>query len=283
MVTKACTSTRVRTEVSESEPAVSKGRCFSDAGQAVRDGARRGEPAGAHSGGISVDVDVDPLRRQLETAGNLEEDVVYGYVVATVRPVQGQFQQRGSGPNWQAGLITLCTCKHSMRAMLTPEEWRRGKWVAGLTGWNSAFAHQQSLVYLMRVGEAYSSHAELVQQLRQTGRSAALAAKDASQNPLGDVMTPSRAGMPLHPYDPGAYRVPVLGHAHRQTENATDWHDDIDYGNQWDNRPALLVGDPEQSFLWTRPMVRRKEPGYTRPYRKWPFADFLDDLEDVPA
>lgn len=280
MMRKACSSTSLQNKPCDSVPAVAAGRCFADGAQHVRNDARGKGPACAHDEAISVDLDVAHLRRRLQAAGNLDEDMVYGYVVATVQPVQGQFQQRGSGPNWQGGLITLCTCKHTMRATLKPEEWMRGKWVVGLTGWNRAFAKTQSLVYLMRVDKAYSSHAELVQYLRNSGLSAVVASKDASVHPLGDIMTPSQSVFDWN--DPFAYSVPVLGHVHRQTKDSTYWHRDV-ARTEKGTIPALLVGDPEHSFRWTRPIVQRCKPGHTRPYRKWSLREFLSDLEEVRA
>lgn len=281
MMRKACSSTSMQDTPCDSVPAVAAGRCFADGAQYVRNDARGKVPSRAHDEAISVDLDVAHLRRRLQAAGNLDEDMVYGYVVATVQPVQGPFQQRGSGPNWQGNLITLCTCKHTMRATLKPEEWMRGKWVVGLTGWSRAFANTQSLVYLMKIGSAYSSHAELVQSLQNAGLSAVVAAKDASVHPLGDIMTPSQSGFDWH--DPFAYSAPVLGHAHRKTEDSTDWHRDVDHRTKWGTRPALLVGDPEHSFRWTRPIVQRCKPGHTRPYRIWSLREFLNDLEEVRA
>ncbi|OCS45069.1 hypothetical protein BEK67_23340 [Ralstonia pickettii] len=54
-----------------------------------------------------------------------------------------------------------------MRASLTPEQWMKGIRVAALTSWGNISSKQQSLVYLMRVGEAYASQAELVYALRR--------------------------------------------------------------------------------------------------------------------
>lgn len=235
------------------------------------------------NGEISVDIGIDQLRRRIGEVGNPDNELVYGYVIRTVRPLKGGFDQRGSGPNWQGGLVTLCTCKHGMRASLSTDEWLKGKWVAGLTGWSSAFGKQQSLVYLMRVGEACHSQAELVQQLRASGRESIVGAKDSFVHRLGDLMTPSIAGIPLDPHDPASYRTPVLGHAHRQSAEDDGWQDDIDYLGAGGRQAAMLAGDSRYSFVWTRAMVRRSRPGYTRPYRIWTLSNFLDDIEGASA
>jgi hypothetical protein len=233
--------------------------------------------------GYHTDVNVSQLRRHIGSIGSPDEDLVYGYVVATVRPQGAGFLQLGSGPNFDGGLVTLGTCKHAMRASLSPTAWTTRKWVAGLTGWNAAFKKQQSLVYLMRVGAAYDSQAHLVQALRDMGRADVVDAKDASRNPLGDVMVPLRSGLPAHPYDPAAYRTPLLGHVHRHDERHTAWHDDIDYGARGGRRPAMLVGEPGLSFIWTHAMVARRQPGPTRPYRVWTLSQLLDDLDEATA
>lgn len=49
----------------------------------------------------------------------------YSCIVRTVRLDRPtlRFQQRGSAPNFQGGLLTLCTCKYQMRSSLTASEW----------------------------------------------------------------------------------------------------------------------------------------------------------------
>lgn len=71
---------------------------------------------------------------ELKNAVNArEEATVYLYVVrsATWEDAR-QVNQSGSAPNFQGGLITLCTCKHSMRAGRRVSKWP-DTWVAGLT------------------------------------------------------------------------------------------------------------------------------------------------------
>jgi len=56
---------------------------------------------------------LDDLKKILKE----EDGLVYGYVLTTVKgDGSGGFVQTGSAPNFQGGLITLCTCKHWMRA-----------------------------------------------------------------------------------------------------------------------------------------------------------------------
>ncbi|MBC8725773.1 hypothetical protein F6X37_30770 [Paraburkholderia sp. 31.1] len=230
---------------------------------------------------VATDLSIEEWRRRIAQVGASDEDV-YAYVVRSVRPANGEYVQTGSAPNFQGGLITLCTCKHGMRATLTPEQWERGVWVAGLTSWDQAFGKQQSLVYFMRVGEAYASQAELVQAFRQSGRSEVVDAKDSTRHRLGDLMIPASdmvAGNDR--YLPAAYLSPMVGHSHRSTAEDAGWEDDVNYVGVGGGQSVMLVGDRNFSFVWTRPLVRRRRPGPTRPYRKWTLTSILDDLEAV--
>lgn len=232
---------------------------------------------------LSKDLDIDTLCKRIANVGPPDNERVYGYVVRSVRPKDGMYEQRGSGPNFDGGLITLCTCKHSMRASISPEEWKKGVWIAGLTSWDVDFEKQQSLVYLMRVGEAYSSQAALAQALHRSGRDSVVQAKDSSKHKLGDLMIPARSSLSIaDQYSISAYRTPVLGHSHRRDGADDQWHNDIDYLDRGGRRAAMLAGDVDYSFLWTRPLVRRKNPAHSRPYRIWTLSSFLDDIEAVP-
>ena len=57
-------------------------------------------------------------------------------------------------------------------------------------------------------------------------------------------------------HDPTNYRPPLASHSHAGGEPPT-WHKDIDYATPWSRRAALLVGDREQSYVWTTPTIRR--------------------------
>lgn len=230
---------------------------------------------------VAVDLPIDQLRGRIAQAGSPDEDV-YAYVVRSVRPANGEYVQTGSAPNFQGALITLCTCKHSMRATLSPEQWQQGVWVAGLTSWDKAFGKQQSLVYLMRVGEAYASQAELVQALRRSGRSGVVDAKDSTRHRLGDLVIPASDEVTGNDrYLHTAYVPPMVGHSHRRRAEDHGWEDDVNYVGAGGAQSAMLAGDLNFSFMWTRPIVRRRRPGPTRPYRKWTLTSLLDDLEAV--
>ncbi len=52
-----------------------------------------------------------PLETLYSSLGS-ERTVVYRYVITSVDNNGGRFVQRGSGPNFQGNMVTLCTCKH---------------------------------------------------------------------------------------------------------------------------------------------------------------------------
>ena len=54
------------------------------------------------------------------------------YVVTTVKSRNGRLHQAGSGPNFQGDLMTLCSCKHEMRAYPDIRSLER-VWIAGYT------------------------------------------------------------------------------------------------------------------------------------------------------
>lgn len=269
MTRRACYSVRGTSEV---PPAPLKPACKPD---------RSSGKVIASDASVAVDLSIEELRGRIAQVGAPDE-LVYAYVVRSVRPANGEYVQTGSAPNFQGGLITLCTCKHGMRATLSPEQWQQGIWVAGLTSWDKAFGKQQSLVYLMRVGEAYASQAELVQALHRSGRSAVVEAKDSTQHRLGDLMIPATDAVAgTDRYVPAAYVPPMVGHSHRRRAEDRGWEDDVNYVGAGGGQSAMLAGDRNFSFVWTRPVVRRRRPGHTRPYRKWTLTTILDDLEAV--
>lgn len=228
----------------------------------------------------NAQLSVSALRQRLAQAGDPGTMEVYAYAVTSVEPFEGRYLQTGSAPNCAGGLITLCTCKHEMRTARTPEEWVRGGfWIAGLSSWDEKFGKEQSLIYLMRVGAAYDSHAALVDALQAAGRMDIVEAKDASRHTLGDLYLPVAPMRTLEDrLTIAAYAPPVLGHAHRKHPGDTHWQDDIRHIGRNQLPSALLVGDPAWSFTWDRPMVFRNHPGPTRSCRRWTLSELLNDL-----
>lgn len=197
----------------------------------------------------------------------------YAYQITTVKPHEGRFAQMGSAPNLEGGLITLCTCKHFMRAGRDVDRWP-GQWIAGFTsvgrdGWDRHY-----LVYVMRVEHAFASHAELWAWLQEKGVESS---KAADQNTYGDVYRPVDPEGDAHAWR--NYHPPSEGHPHCKPQ---DWHRDIwdETAELWRRRPsALLVGDPRLSFVWDRPMVYL--PGKLARTKRFTLDSLLADLCEV--
>lgn len=232
---------------------------------------------------LATDMSAAAVVARIRQSGFQMQEVVRPYAVTTLKIQKQRYWQTGSAPNFQGGLVTLCTCKHQMRGNYSAESWEAGAWVAGLTSMSESATGEQNLFYLMRVYRAYESHADLVAGLPALGLSAALAAKDSMLHDLGDVMMPLEPGLRGEArFTPDSYHPPMPGHAHRQPEDPDYWHKDIRYTGRA-CRPSLLVGDPALSFIWTRPLVRRKNPQAIRDYENWTLGRLLGELQEVPA
>lgn len=210
----------------------------------------------------------DTLRARLGT----RTERTYCYVVASMRVEDGRFVQGGSGPNFQGDLITLCTCKHQMRSRLDPPAWV-GRWVAGFSGRGAVGDGKRYLVYLTRVAAAYESHADLWRALGEASRRA----KAAEAHRLGDLFRPK--DVPGDPFDPQSYVGPRPDHAHA---GGNGWYGDVAYRGRSGRRPALLVGDPEHSYLWDSPLIPAPFR-LPRDYTVKPLARLLEpDAAGVP-
>ena len=181
-----------------------------------------------------------PHEALLERIDPFLEDTVYSYVVDTVEYENGRLYQTGSGPNFQGGMITLCSCKHLMR---TYPSIQPGVWIAGFTSYR--VMDRNWLFYLMRVSWAFESHRDFWFSDDVSGETKR--AKAADSDRFGDIYQP--VGESGNPYSYRSYLEPCKNHVHCEPG---DWRKDIQYMNQHRKRPALLVGDPEYSFLWDR-------------------------------
>jgi hypothetical protein len=202
---------------------------------------------------------------------------VYPYVVATVTATPaGGFVQQGCSPNFQGEVVTLCDCKHQMRSYSVFRE-RAGVWVVGLTPSGVGRRGGRHLFYLTFASTRVESHADM---WRTLGR-VATDAKSATTQPLGDLYEPKDGALRgVGRFDPSKYRPPRNDHAHAGGWPPV-WHWDINarYGR---NRPMLLAGDPLESWLWSRPLIRLREPGSRlprNPHHSPSLSDFLDRLE----
>ena len=184
----------------------------------------------------------------------------YSYVLTTVifDESRNAFQQTGSGPNFQGGRLTLCTCKHQMRSgMHLPVENWKNVWIVGFTSRQEC--DYNWLFYLTQVHYAKLTQNALWRALPSEVR----ADKSSRRSRLGDLYQPkANLDCPkcLDPncqtcFDPESYYRPMIGHSHHQTASDDTWIDDID-SVYYNRRPALLVGKPQMTFLWEHPLIR---------------------------
>ena len=176
----------------------------------------------------------------LERIAPFRQDTVYPYVVTTVKCRNNRLYQTGSGPNFQGDLMTLCSCKHEMRAYPDIRSLER-VWIAGYTGSRGLVSNK--LFYLMMVSQTFESHQELWSS--DSISEEAKIAKAANLDKFGDIYQPK--SMSDDPYSHLSYFAPCDDHVHC---DPCDWHKDICYPDRYGRTPALLVGCPEYSFLW---------------------------------
>lgn len=182
--------------------------------------------------------------------GELMTRPVYAYALTTVGFSDGKFRQTGSAPNFQGGRITLCTCKHKDRSSPPPRRsvgpdptspWK-GVWVAGICSRRQL--RPRGLFYLMLVESVFASHAQAWWGLGEPLE------KSATASPFGDIYVPHR-GQILNEHWQESYRKSHSKHVHDSRNRALDIE-----RSYFARYPNLLAGDPRQSYLWSRPMVK---------------------------
>ena len=198
----------------------------------------------------------------------------YSYIVRTVTWDEESFVQKGSAPNFQGGVLTLCTCKHQMRAGRDAPAWI-GSWLVGFTS-RTLLEDQHWLFFLAKIDFAFASHADLWEHLPAKAQRA----KAAHRNFLGDVFEPMTPLTTLDGrYDPSSYRAPdEQKHSHSHESNPFGWHNDINYASTRKKRhPSLLLADPKLTFMWTKPSIAL-QPDHCRDYSKQSLTQLLAKL-----
>jgi hypothetical protein len=196
----------------------------------------------------NLDISLDNLRVRL---ANHQRDQVYSYVMTSVRTRDGFYQQEGCGPNFQGGVLTICSCMHQMR---TYDGAKAGLWVSGFTGVHGA-REGNGLFYLSRIQDSARSQYALWEKLPPIVK----LAKAAHLDPRGDLFEPRvvlEDPEGDEAYDVTNYKRPIPGHVHAQPDDPNHWYRDIDYvGSQTGRRQVFLIGEPEMTFIWTRPLI----------------------------
>jgi hypothetical protein len=202
-------------------------------------------------------------------------EIVYCYVVGTIQCTNGCFEQIGSGPNFEGGLFTLCTCKHYMRTFFAPQDWKN-KWIAGFSSKYSGKFSANSLVYLMKVRSAFSSFRDL--WFSESISEVVKFTKSARNNAFGDIYEPKN--FDVEPFRHESYIPPCEGHSHYKDDQ---WLTDIDYNEGVAKRkPALLVGDTKNSFLWNFPSIFLDRHPLHRGQTRTSLSELFSDLKEYP-
>lgn len=180
---------------------------------------------------------------QKKIKDHLDEPIYY-YIIRSVDLENNKFIQKGSGPNFEGDIITLCTCKHKMRTYPNIDQ---GTWIAGITSKNIGSNLGNYIYYLARINETFNSHYELWEYFKKHAPNT-LKLKSSVQNPLGDIFFPKNKTI-NDMFDPDEYRKPIQGHSHQK-----NWHDDIKI--RYKKPSKLIVFDPKYSFVWKSPVIK---------------------------
>lgn len=226
---------------------------------------------------------LDRLQKKFHT------EPVYSYVISSIdkEEVGDVFRQKGSGPNFQGGRITLCTCKHRMRTYPKITDPNSAVWIAGFTG-VKVHGRKNWLFYLMRVENEknagiFDSHSDLW-RFDSPGWKEIRKEKSSRQHAQGDVFEPKKripSGDSKGKFHPKNYYHPCLGHAHRKHEKTGKprWHKDICYEGQNGRKAVLLLGEKKNSFLWSGPRICFTAGRHPRGEKRWDnLKDFLKAL-----
>ncbi|HNY70027.1 MAG TPA: hypothetical protein PKH14_04495 [Syntrophorhabdus sp.] len=231
---------------------------------------------------IKIDCSLKELESCLKKNAS---DRLYYYVVDTAdvgKDSRGLYNT-GSGPNFQGGLITLCTCKHSMRAT---SYFDQSTWVAGVVnlGVSQKLGLNNNLLfYLGKVKHIFHHYGELIDFLKKENPKAFLA-KNACNNIRGDIFQPKRSARDFH--DPEQYKYPCRDHVHNPHDS---WKEDISYfyRDNPNKRSKYLMFDEEKSFAWCREVIQidrgkvypnGRKVAITSGYKSVRMKDFLDIL-----
>ena len=221
---------------------------------------------------------IAPERLQ-RIAARVPDVEVYSYVLTTATwdaPHTGKVTQRGSAPNFQGGRITLCTCKYAMRAGRRRHLWP-GTWVAGFC--SGAKRQAYGLFYLMRITEAFESHGDLWNALTRAERME----RSMARTSHGDLMEPKTASFEKDRFNIKNYLRVLKTHVHTTPKYPDQYLRDFDF-REYDRHKRiapLLLGEKENSFLWSRPRFefRGKHP---RTKKFHSLANLVQHLKIIP-
>lgn len=210
----------------------------------------------------NMNLTIDELLKRLKKE---QGRIVYSYVLTSVENNHNQFSQEGCPPNFEGGLITLCTCKALMRTWKNTSEWKNDAWIVGFTSLDLMGDKRNYLFYLMKVGDAFESFKEMWNAVSLIS---ARTEKSTRVNLLGDVYEPKPDL--VDKFNSSNYYETIKTHVHAEAHALDRWREDIEYIKKG-KRPALLVGEVDKSYLWSRPTIYFKG--------KHPRTKKYDDIE----
>lgn len=215
-----------------------------------------------------------PLPKIKTTLGG-RQGIAYSYIVRSVKfnRETTRFEQHGSGPNFQGGCLTLCTCKHRMRASRSADSWS-GSWIIGVTS-RTIHDGKHWLCFLAKIQSAYESHSDLWNDLDANTRNA----KAAHKHYLGDVYRPKRPRLQGDVRFSSDHYVEPSYHTHHNPKNPMGWKNDIEYRKASRfGYASLLVADPSHTFVWDKPLIVFVGD-HCRDFHKWlRLTELLDRL-----
>lgn len=201
------------------------------------------------------------------------DELIYFYVLTTTSYENNKIVQKGSAPNFEGGIITLCTCKHRMR---TYPDVKKDVWIAGITnkytGPNSNNGERvgNHLFYLFKIEQYFESQFDLYQYLKDK-ESEAFKKKTAEQNVFGDLYTPLKNISDKHN---SKNYLPINDkHVHFRDEI---WKYDIEKYNDKEHKLLLGHRGKESNFVWNEPKIKLNYDVFiTQGARKLYLKDFL--------
>ncbi len=212
-----------------------------------------------------------------------KKENTYSYVLTTAKYKEGKFQQHGSAPNFEGGVLTLCTCKHRMRALGPPsnqEKPWKDYWITGFTS-KSQYKEKQWLFYLAKIQKSYESHSD-IWHCKELWKNYSRIEKCVSENPLGDIFEPENDKKLENKdrYEPTNYSNPCESHSHGK---GSQWHDDIkEYKYKYKENEKkkhhnlLAAAEPKQTFIWTKPAIHYKAK-ITQGCKKFSLNDLINN------
>ncbi len=104
-----------------------------------------------------LNVNMNKKLNEVEQDITSENSSVDIYILRTIKLTKNmKFIQTGSGPNFQGGILSQCTCRPDLRARRYPKQWEN-RWIAGFTTKGLAKKDTYHLVYLMKIHKAFES------------------------------------------------------------------------------------------------------------------------------